>query len=106
MMPLTNELQPELGNVIAAPGNQVQLEGAGPFLFPFLGDEVSFGFGDNVAVMRMKTAQGQEVLLPFGKETLRTIGLALADALKEAFQDDRNRRLVPDDLTFETRDEV
>jgi hypothetical protein len=32
--------------------------------------------------MRTRTVEGQEVLLPFEKETLRAIGVALADTLK------------------------
>jgi hypothetical protein len=64
------------------PATQVQLDGEGPFLLPFLGADVSFGVGDHVAVMRTRTVEGQEVLLPFEKETLRAIGVALADTLK------------------------
>lgn len=89
--------------------SQVRLEGEGPFLLPFLGSDVSFGFGDDVAVMRMMTQEGQEILLPFAKETLRAIGLALSDTLKEAFRegrgDARHEAFVSDDLTFEKRDE-
>jgi hypothetical protein len=98
------------GHDVVAPPLQVRLEGDGPFLLPFFGSAVSFGFGDDVAVMRMTTREGQEVLLPFSKETLRTIGLALADTLKVAFRDDpislSHDAFVSDDIVFERRDET
>lgn len=40
-------------------------------------------------MMRVRTSKGQEVVLPFRKETLRAIGLALADTLLLAFQHER-----------------
>ncbi|MBM0206103.1 hypothetical protein JNW90_26115 [Micromonospora sp. STR1s_5] len=70
----------------------VDLDGEGPFLLPLLSSEVSFSHGDTLAIMRMKTAAGQDVLLPFEKETLRAIGMALADTLKNAFHDGPRRR--------------
>jgi hypothetical protein len=57
-------------------------------LLPFIGPEVEFESGADVAMMRMTTLDGREVVLPFAKETLRAIGLALADALKTAFADE------------------
>lgn len=62
---------------------EVELEGKGPFLLPLLGPDVTFRVVDDVGVMQATTAAGQVLLLAFRKETLRTLGLELLDALRE-----------------------
>jgi hypothetical protein len=92
----------------ASEATHVSLVGEGPFLLPFLDSDVSFGFAEDVAVMRMSTREGQQVLLPFSRETLRAMGLALAGTLKDAFRDEsagQHEAVAAGDLVFELRDE-
>ncbi len=100
---LDNEFQPEHAEAAPCPATQVHLDGDGPFLMPMMASEASFGIGDSVAVMQIRTASGQEVIVPFDKETLRIIGVALADALDQAFP---KQAVAADDLVFERREDA